>query len=334
VKLNKDQYQEVLDRFLAEWPASRVATMTLSDYSDVGNENTFCYQVEWGTEKLGSISGVSLVKFGIWKRKANRTYKRTSILQDGTYSWLDKYGPDAETAFEKIRAIISETVQLAQSGDFTRIDAIDLHSMAKWKIAFLYSGYRILPLYSRAALVAISQGLGINVTSDTNTFVIHTRILERRDLNEGVVQYAFGLWHKFVENAQSNSYYVVGSKYWNEEGNRYVDMFPEMLKQRVIATGFLWDIDLSVYIGKPKSVIDKLIDSLRGQISEDITSVKTTISILTSLEPGDIIAIKSEGHTTILLSLPMPRLFSEKARYTNPTLCWVNAFLLIIWSTT
>lgn len=295
MKLNKDQYQEVLDRFLTEWPASRVSAMTLSEYTDVGNESTFCYQVEWGTEKLGSISGVSLVKFGIWKRKANKTYKRASILQDAIYSWLEKYGPDADAAFEKIRSLILEIVQLAQRGDFARIDAIDLHSMAKWKIAFLYSEYRILPLYSRGALVAISQGLGINVNSDTNTFAIHTRILERKDLNEGVVQFAFGLWHKFVEDAQSNSYYVVGSKYWSEEENRYVDMFPEMLKQRVIATGFLWDIDLNEYIGKPKSVIDKLIDSLRDQISEDITSVKTTISILTSLVPGDIIAIKSEG---------------------------------------
>ncbi len=292
--LDVDSYDQILAEFLSTWTVDRVNSMTIEEYTDTGNHDTFCYQVEWGTEKLGSISGVSLVKFGVWKRKNDKEYKRKSILQDEQYSWLEKYGSDSQTAFETVRSLISSTIDHAKKQEFDQIENIDLHSIAKWKIAFLYSKNKLLPIYSRESLILIARGIGIKVQSHTKTSQLHSEILKRKPDNEKVVNFAFGLWHKYVANASERSYYVVGSKYRRGDGT-YQDMFLEMHSKSVVATGYLWNYDLNNLIGASKEIVYKFVESHKDEFEEDLKSVQKTIFLFSGLKPGDIVAIKSEG---------------------------------------
>lgn len=73
------------DEFLSVWPAARLATMTLDEYSLAGSKDSFTYWIESRLDELGSIWGGSSFKFGVFSLKnlearesaENRSYSDT-----------------------------------------------------------------------------------------------------------------------------------------------------------------------------------------------------------------------------------------------------------------
>ena len=51
----KKEY-ELWDEFLTVWPLTRLATMTLDDYSQAGSKDSFTYWIESRLDELGSIT--------------------------------------------------------------------------------------------------------------------------------------------------------------------------------------------------------------------------------------------------------------------------------------
>jgi hypothetical protein len=66
---------KIWDEFLKAWPIERVRTMTLEEYSQAKNRDTFTYWIEAGTQDLGSIWGGSAFKFGIYHMNPDRIEK-------------------------------------------------------------------------------------------------------------------------------------------------------------------------------------------------------------------------------------------------------------------
>lgn len=83
-------------------------------------------------------------------------------------------------------------------------------------------------------------------------------------------------------------YYVIGSKYGENANN---NIFPELLKQNVIAVGFAGDKDLTSYYGED----EKLIASYLSENGEDSKSVKALQKFL-NIRPGDFVAVKGSGN--------------------------------------
>ena len=54
--------------FLAKWPRTRLSTMTLDDYTQVGSKDSFTYWIESHLQDMGSIWGGSAFKFGVFSR--------------------------------------------------------------------------------------------------------------------------------------------------------------------------------------------------------------------------------------------------------------------------
>ncbi|MDF1653425.1 hypothetical protein P1J24_32075, partial [Pseudomonas aeruginosa] len=54
--------------FLLRWPLESLSELTLEQYTQAGDSNTFTYWLEVATEELGSIWGGSAFKFGIYSR--------------------------------------------------------------------------------------------------------------------------------------------------------------------------------------------------------------------------------------------------------------------------
>ncbi len=150
------QLQETWDAFLLEWPLDRLRTMTLPDYSAVGQGNTFTAWIESRLDQMGSIWGGSSFKFGIYSRK-NKTAKpgsrSASYTQD--YAWYTKYGASPEEAFAKVKALVLQVAEASARGDYSAINAVDLGTAYKWKIAYHYQNRDnpgVVALFKRSRL--------------------------------------------------------------------------------------------------------------------------------------------------------------------------------------
>jgi len=81
-------------------------------------------------------------------------------------------------------------------------------------------------------------------------------------------------------------FYIIGSKYGNQKDG-FDDIFPEMVKRGVVATGFSWGEDLSHLIHKNKSEIVNYLKK-KGEKSDSYSTLKYFLN----LKPGDLIAVK------------------------------------------
>lgn len=132
------QHEELLNEFLDRWTIENVQNLTIQEYVGLGNKDTFCQWVETGTRMLGSIKGMTSIKFGIYERKDPQKEPK-KYKNDDRYSWLQRYGDNRETVFKNIKCDIIKIIQLSEVGKFEQIDNIPLPDLFKWKVAFLYS---------------------------------------------------------------------------------------------------------------------------------------------------------------------------------------------------
>lgn len=167
-KMNIDECKELLDFFLVRWTTENILNMTLEEYVGLGNQDTFCQWVETKTRMLGSIKGMTSIKFGIYERK-NPDKTPTNYKNDDKYSWLRGYGDSRKTAFENIKSDIINIMKLSEAGKFEQIDHILLPDLFKWKVAFLYSNERLIPIFKRDVLLRIAEHFGHE--TDRNTKV-------------------------------------------------------------------------------------------------------------------------------------------------------------------
>lgn len=187
--------QELLD-FLDRWPIDRVKKMTLKQYVGIRDRDTFCQWVENRTPILGSIRGSNSSKFGIYKRGEN-SKKSKRLHSDEIYSWQKYYGTSRSAAFKEIQKEILTIIQYAKNEDFRKIDNIHLSQFFKWKIAYLYSNDRLIPIFSTRVLVKIARHYGINATEQTPISEIQQLMIDNKPAHLSVYEFKNYLFEKF-----------------------------------------------------------------------------------------------------------------------------------------
>ena len=182
------------DEFLSVWPASRLATMTLDEYSLAGSKDSFTYWIESRLDELGSIWGGSSFKFGVFSRKnlearesaENRSYS-------DTHGWYSSLGATAEEAFEKVRGYIGQVATLAANGDLDGIEVFDhLGEATKWKIAFHYQNRQapvIVDIFKRAPL-----GVFVGTTASQSMAALQKTTLAKRPNGLGILEFGRQVW--------------------------------------------------------------------------------------------------------------------------------------------
>ena len=137
---NFQQQYTLWDEFLTAWPVSRLASMTLDEYTKAGSKDSFTYWIEARLAEMGSIWGGSAFKFGVFSRKNTESKPSDAKLSySDEYGWYSTLGNTAEQAFEKVRGQVAQVAQLAIDGDLDAIEAFEhLGESFKWKIAFHY----------------------------------------------------------------------------------------------------------------------------------------------------------------------------------------------------
>lgn len=285
--------QSTIDKLLAAWPVSSLESMSITQYANLDDHNSFCYLLEYGSRDLGEIGGIPLTKFGLWKYKNRKDYDER-FKSDTLYAWNGKFGENRTQAFNEIRSTIKEIAEAATLGDWERVESIDFFSVAKWKIAFVYSENRLVPIYTREGLLQIAAGLGKRFPENARIVDLQMFIVEKRPTTTPMVEYAWHLWDHYVKGKPFRNYFIIGTKYKDESGHDSKDVFPDMLANNSVAIDFLYNYDLSHLVGASDEIINQYVAENAGE-EIDLGRVQGYFRILLNLKPGDIIALKSHG---------------------------------------
>lgn len=133
--------------------------MTLEAYTNL-NKNSFVYDLEFGADLLGSITGSTAFKFGIYHQRSPKQERDKQYTYDTVYAWRTQFGKTPEQAFKVVRDEVVRVARLARAGNYKAIDESPLYPIYKWKIAFLYQDRDnpgVIPLYAGDVLRFLAE---------------------------------------------------------------------------------------------------------------------------------------------------------------------------------
>src|SRR5690606_39754470 len=156
-KATTDPRYQLLKNFKTDWPYERIQRMTLQEYTNK-DKDCLCYVVGAIANDLGSLWGGSSFKFGMYEKdQKHKVYNTRGRLSDDDYAWYAKYGNNRAEAFEKVRSLLLEVLEAVKENNYAAIDHIDLGDTIKWKLAFIYSDFQILNIFSKPKLIEICR---------------------------------------------------------------------------------------------------------------------------------------------------------------------------------
>ena len=186
--------------FLKQWPIERLKTMTIEEYTNL-DKTSFCYSLEHVTRNLGSIRGGSSYKFGIYKMgDSSGTQPANNRTNNGEYAWHTKYGITREEAYVSVKSIILKIATLSLNENFSEIEEIDLGDAFKWKIAFLYSNYKLINIFKHSALKISAEYLGYSDSNISYT-ELNKYILSKKG-DQDFFDFSKSLWKVFDNRSE------------------------------------------------------------------------------------------------------------------------------------
>ncbi|WP_288443724.1 hypothetical protein [uncultured Chryseobacterium sp.] len=299
MQLKPKQYDFTLQSFLSSWNLERIKAMTIDEYADLSNHDSLCYWLEYGTKNLGEIGGMQINKFELWKPQAgeNKQFRDGRFTMEGKYAYKSKRGATLNQAFETIRNLIIDIVHNSLEENWEAIVDNEFHAIVKWKLACLFSKKQLLSIYSRRALLSIARGLGYSFTNGDNILVIQQAIISKKTNDEDIVDFAYRVYSEFAERDKTNkrNYFIIGSKYSDDEGYDTVSVIDKFIDNRCIAIGWLDWLDFSSYMGKKYKEVNDFVENNWNSGSPAISKIKSYFRHLSDMKAGDIIAVKSQG---------------------------------------
>lgn len=135
------------ERFTNHFNQGKLQNLELKDYA-LGKANykeTFCYNLEFTLDSLGSMGASPSTKFGIYYGK----YKG----KEGTKYWFtERYGKTQDEAFSKIKSELNKLYVAGLNGDLESIKSNMLAPNFRAKILSTYFPEKYLPIFSNAHL--------------------------------------------------------------------------------------------------------------------------------------------------------------------------------------
>lgn len=195
--------RQILQEFLDRWPVEKIRSMNLSEYVSIANPDTFCQWIETKTKPLGSIKGVPSIKFGIYKRGTNGKIQKVHH-NDEEYSWQKYFGNTRKSAFENVIKEVLQIIEFSKLGKWNEIDNLHLSNFFKWKIAYLYSNERLIPIFSTETLLKIASSFGLRATARTSVSTFQQLMIDHKPAHLTIYEYAEELFQKFGRQKQNN----------------------------------------------------------------------------------------------------------------------------------
>ena len=284
--------QAQLEAFRTRWPLEALRAMTLEQYTDVDNTDTFCYWVEHGTYDLGSISGYPANKFGIFKRKPGSAVPISSDFgYDDEYTWRWKYGQDREAAFANVKTLVVAVAETALRNDLESISTIDLVNLFKWKLAYLYAPDNVLPIFKRTMLELVARELGMATTRNASYAQLHRHVVSHLPQGEDPTHYARTSYRR--SDDQEPRYYVIGSSYDVDGPDGPKKIFQGMVDRDAVAIGFLESKDLTELYDASEGELDAFIKAQFQAGDKGLRAASTAVHNFMAIKAGDRIAVKN-----------------------------------------
>lgn len=132
---------DLLEAFLQRFPRESLPELTLENYA-IGKPDSFCYWIEFKTRDLGSVSGGSSNKWGIFWSKGDQEWKWNKALKSDS----------AEEAFQKLKAGLLNLIDAAANDQFVQLDMIGSNQLGpnrnalRAKPLYLYFPDKFLPI--------------------------------------------------------------------------------------------------------------------------------------------------------------------------------------------
>lgn len=208
--------KKLYESFLIEFPLERLKNLTIEEYTNLNKSDSFCYWVETKLRKLGSIQGSTSYKFGIYEFN-KKPREDSGYSHDEKYAWCSKYGSDSKSAYESILSNLVKIAECAQVGDFEAVDSIDMSNMFKWKIAFLYSDYKLLNVFSEDGIRYLSKKFGMENTEKATFSQMYKYLLAQKKEEEDVFEYSAKIWNEWVTYKTE----VESNKKWYPDDSDY-----------------------------------------------------------------------------------------------------------------
>lgn len=168
---NEDK-EKLRKKFVSKFSAERIAKLTKEEYAIGNNDHsTFSYQIEFGTESLGKMSGATAGKFGIYFG---------TLGDDTEKKWrigAKRFGNDVNAAFELILTEIRKLVLSKSYLTKKEFDGSLLSPMLRSKILYLYHPDLYLPVYSKDHLALFCDELALLV-DDKSHYSLHKALLD------------------------------------------------------------------------------------------------------------------------------------------------------------
>ncbi len=284
----KTREQGILD-FVEQFPREQLSNMSLEEYAQGNEKNSFCYWLEFKGILFG-IGGGNASKFGIYKGKDGNYYS-------GAGSTRITYKEDElNNYYVSIRENILKALEYTENNEIEKIVELDIPvwNMVLQKILNLYNPNKFIRIGAPKVLIKCAQEINLKdceLTTKNSILISHL-------INEKLINHEFFnnwseeklssfLWNEYGKNDSDKNYYILGSKYGEDNS---IDVFDDMLKRSVVSVGFADNIDLTEYYSMPHVEIIKYLES-----KNEGKSSQTALKHFISLNPGDIIAIKSDG---------------------------------------
>jgi 5-methylcytosine-specific restriction protein B len=258
----KEKYQ-LWDEFLQRWPVEKLKSMTLEEYTNLGNNDYFCYWLERKARELGGIGGGASFKFGIFRRSSENKENERGRNYSEKYGWYDKYGKTEEEAFQTVKNMVIDIIEKSRAGKFDEIDSIDLGNAVKWKIAFIYQDRNSPKLVSIYNTKMLAKALGV-------------------EFNGSVSELQSCAFKEKPENMDIFEYYDILESRFKESDEDESEDFIEEESEEISVTSKNKKFPLNTILygppgtGKTYSVIEKAVEIIDGNISnksrEDLVS--------------------------------------------------------------
>ncbi len=261
--------QQLYQEFLQEFPLQSLKTLPLDRYTNL-KKDSFCYWLETVLRNLGKISGTVAYKFGIFAHKS-KPENTARHLSDGAYSWFRRLGNTSAEAYSKVREDVYQIALAASRGEFEKIESDDcsVFPNVKWKIAFLYSGGNLVPVYKKEMLETLAAHYGMTQPenasqTELNAFLI--KIKGDRDIFDFYDE-LLGILPDKVKTADAETVEsekptppMHGKNYW------WLVSSPKVWRISSIKPGEEQDFSLYNENGNPRRVFQNFEDARVGDI--------------------------------------------------------------------
>lgn len=284
------EQQKNWDDFLEKWTVSRLKEITLEEYNQVGNKDSFTYWLEQATRPIADIRGGDASKFGIFHRRNSEDKENSrGRIYDGEYCWFEKFGETKEQAFQNIKNNILAIVDAIKQRNLNAIEEITISDMFKWKIAFLYQDRDnplIIPIFWKVMLEFLTQ----------NKKMDYVQAYEKLVLNKGnlsLFEYSEQLLGQYFE-AHPKKNYLTPSEANEILSQKYPDRYISREKMTVVTNERDREIAL-VLTGSKVSIFIEIDPENNGQFSFNFKSTKDVPNGKYSEQDGRHSGLKSQS---------------------------------------